>query len=104
MFYNTINLNSDELIKARLKAKSQEDFIKVVFNLNKDLKVTPSQMHKIVNNSSIPITSIRRAMTNLSNENFLEKTYEKQIGLYGKKEHMWKVKTVNNNSNKFFKI
>ena len=36
-----------------------------------------------------PITSIRRAMTNLSDDGKLEKTKEYVVGNYGKKEHLW---------------
>ena len=36
-----------------------------------------------------PITSIRRAMTNLSNEGKLIKTDVKMEGMYGKQEHLW---------------
>jgi hypothetical protein len=38
-----------------------------------------------------PITSIRRAMTNLSDNGKLEKTNEFVMGNYGKKEHLWQL-------------
>ena len=36
-----------------------------------------------------PITSIRRAMTNLSDDGKLEKTNDFVMGNYGKREHLW---------------
>ena len=36
-----------------------------------------------------PLPSIRRAMTNLSNEGKLIKTDVKMEGMYGKLEHLW---------------
>lgn len=102
MFYNTIHLKKDDLKLARLNAKSQEDFIKIIFTNNTSLKVTPSQMLILFGSNRTPITSIRRALTNLSNDNFLEKSDETIIGMYGKPEHVWKLKRKNSNTNKFF--
>jgi hypothetical protein len=102
MFYNTINLQSDELKQARLKAKSQQEFIKAVFNNHKDLKITPSQMLRVFGNDLLPITSVRRALTNLVYENFLEKTSEKVLGIYGKPEHIWKIKESKSITHNFF--
>ena len=36
-----------------------------------------------------PITSIRRAMTNLAKSGKLKKTSKYTIGKFGKKEHLW---------------
>jgi hypothetical protein len=41
-----------------------------------------------------PITSVRRALTNLTNEDKIIKTDVKVVGLYGKKEHLWRLKTA----------
>jgi hypothetical protein len=41
----------------------------------------------------VPITSIRRAMTNLTDAGFLEKTDHKRKGPKGKAEYIWKVKS-----------
>ena len=41
----------------------------------------------------IPITSIRRAMTNLERAGKLEKTGQMKMERYGKPNHLWKVKS-----------
>ncbi len=38
----------------------------------------------------IPITSVRRAITNLTNSRFLTKTSKSRKGALGKKEYIWK--------------
>lgn len=97
MFYNTIKLSETDLQIARNDAKSQEDFIKFIFKNESDLEITPSQMLELFGNN-IPLTSVRRALTNLTNENFLEKTESMIEGLYGKPEHIWRLKSKSKNT------
>lgn len=97
MFYNTIKLSGADLQLARDNSKSQEDFIKFIFKNQPDLEITPSQMLELFG-KNIPLTSVRRALTNLTNENFLEKTEIMTEGLYGKPEHIWRLKTKNKNN------
>ena len=86
-FYNTINENPSELARSHTKAKTQEQKIINCFNQYE----TPLSPSMVLNISGLncPITSIRRAMTNLSDDGKLEKTKEYVIGNYGKKEHLW---------------
>ena len=51
-----------------------------------------------------PITSIRRAMTNLSNEGHLEKTDDYVFGMYAKREHLWTLPTEKNYSQPSLKL
>ena len=37
------------------------------------------------------ITSVRRSITDLTKEGYLEKTSEQRKGLYGKKEYIWRI-------------
>ena len=100
MFYNTIKLSGSDLQSARTNCKSQEDFIKWLFTNEPSLKITPSQLLNLFDNR-VPITSVRRALTNLTNENFLEKTNNMMEGIYGKPEHIWQIKS-NTNQNSFW--
>jgi hypothetical protein len=43
-----------------------------------------------------PITSIRRAVTNLVNKGYLLYTGEKRTGLYGRNESIFKINTKTN--------
>jgi hypothetical protein len=97
MFYNTIKLASIDLQLAKDKCKSQEEFIKWLFNNQPDLQITPSQLLDLFDNNT-PITSIRRALTNLTNDNFLQKTDVKVTGMYGKPEHIWKLYNIKTNT------
>ena len=91
-FYNTIGENADELSESIAKAKSQEAKIMKCFYYYEakypNLRFSPSMVLKMTG-LKCPLTSIRRAMTNLSNEGKLIKTNKKIEGLYGKQEHLW---------------
>lgn len=86
-FYNTIGENLDELSNSIAKCKTQEAKILKCFHYY-ETSLSPSM---VLNMTKLrcPITSIRRAMTNLSNEGKLIKTDKKVKGLYGKQEHLW---------------
>jgi len=97
MFYNTIELSGEELQKAKIDCKSQEDYIKWIFTKKPTLEITPSELLLYFENN-VPITSIRRALTNLTNDNILEKTSNYRMGNYGKPEHIWKLKKIKSDS------
>ena len=86
-FYNTIGENLDELSNSIAICKTQEAKILKCFHYY-ETSLSPSM---VLNMTKLrcPITSIRRAMTNLSNEGKLVKTDKKVKGLYGKQEHLW---------------
>ena len=86
-FYNTVNEDFNELAKSQAKAKTQEEKIINCFK-HYEKSLSPSMVLSITR-LNCPITSIRRAMTNLSNDGKLEKTKNFVIGNYGKKEHLW---------------
>ena len=86
-FYNTINEQPSELAESISKAQTQEKKIIKCFK-QYERPLSPSMVLSILN-INCPITSIRRAMTNLCNEGKLEKTKDYVMGNYGKKEHLW---------------
>ena len=86
-FYNTVNEDFNELAKSQAKAKTQEEKIINCFK-QYEKSLSPSMVLSITR-LNCPITSIRRAMTNLSNDGKLEKTKNFVIGNYGKKKHLW---------------
>ena len=98
-YYNTNKETGEVLEKSREKAKSQEERILKIFNENQkfldatDYK-TPFILapHSISESMSIPITSARRALTNLTKAGKLEKTDVMVTGPYGKKTHTWRLK------------
>lgn len=88
-FYDTIGLSEPELVKENDNAKRQEDKIYRLFQIYK--QGTPSEVMKRYDKRwpGIPITSIRRSLTNLTKEGKLIMTDQKFTGLYGKPEHLW---------------
>ena len=90
-YYNTTNEKGFDLEKSHEKARNQEEIIYSFF-LTYGKPLSPSQVLKKLN-LECPITSIRRALTNLTNQDKIIKTDVKVVGLYGKKEHLWRLKT-----------
>lgn len=99
-YYNTNNENGSQLLKSIQKGLTQEHIIIDIFKkpLIKDKNgnhqgYSASQIHKIFGDDKVPLTSIRRAMSNLCyEENFLKITDKMVMGIYGKKEHIYKIK------------
>lgn len=86
-FYNTNKENAKESLDSSQKAKRQEVVIYDLFLLSNE-PLSPSMVCNALNNKW-PITSIRRAMTNLTDDGMIVKTQETVKGVYGKNEHLW---------------
>ena len=99
-YYNTNNENGSQLLKSIQKGLTQEHIIIDIFKnpLVRDENgnhqgFSASQIHKIFGNDNVPLTFIRRAISNLCyEENFLEITDKMVMGIYGKMEHIYKIK------------
>lgn len=92
-FYNTISLSGPDLKKAVENAKKQEDAIFLIYE-HTGKPYSPSQILRLTEKAGKcwPITSIRRAITNLENEGKLIKTEHMREGMFGKPEHLWAIK------------
>lgn len=104
MFYNTIDLTGQELEKAKAQTLKQEELIATIFKKNCHKEISPSQILDIVNKHyglNWPLTSIRRAITNLTEENALVKLQTMKEGIYGKPEHLWKFNSITIQGNLF---
>ena len=88
-FYNTINENPSELARSQTKAKTQEQKIINCFK-QYERPLSPSMVLSI-SGLNCPITSIRRAMTDLTIQGKLIKHDQMEMGGYGKMEHTWKL-------------
>ena len=88
VYFNTTNLSGPELRSAQSSAKSQEAEIAEVFRVT-GYSMTPSQVHWRMWPTRAPITSIRRAMSNLTLRGVLVKLDAMRMGPLGKKEHYW---------------
>lgn len=89
-YFNTTNLKGAELKGATEKAKTQKEIILQLFKGSHFKHLSPSGIMRLTNNKW-PITSIRRALTNLTHDRLLIKTTDQNLGMYGRPEHIWKL-------------
>lgn len=91
-FHNSIGLAQDELARAISAAKTQEERIVFLFKLQ-GVAMTPAEVHTIYRKyyPECPITSIRRAITNLTNDGKLVKTNEQVKGNYNLVNYRWRL-------------
>ena len=92
-YFNTTRSKGKDLKKAKDKSLSQEELIKRFMKLNKHKAYTPFEIQdefvKDYGLSVWPITSVRRAMSNLTSSNILIKTDTQVKGDYGKLNYKW---------------
>lgn len=88
MFYNTNGLKNRKLIEAIIKADNQESKVKIIFNFHG--KLTASEVHSYFP-KNVPLTSIRRAISDLKEQKFLSKTEVTKDGLFGMPEHIYQM-------------
>lgn len=88
-YYNTNEETGDTLDQSVIQSKYQESVILALFN-DVQVGMTPCEVHSILTNGW-PITSIRRAMTNLTSRGELLKTRTMRKGIYGKMVHVWAI-------------
>lgn len=94
-FYNTIEASGQQLIDFEQKAQTQEELILSCFKQYNKTDVTPDEVQDLLRLFNTPITSIRRAITNLTKQGKLIKTTNQRKGRYGKMTYAWK---INSNS------
>jgi hypothetical protein len=90
-FYNTTNERGAELARAVAATAKQDELVLALFRKHAPVALSPSQAHRALATRA-PLTSIRRAITNLTDANLLERTDVKVRGPYGRREHKWRVK------------
>ncbi len=95
--HNTTNEKGKVLKDFEDRAKGQEGEIlrlfKRQFAKKKSAEFSPSQIHNRIwyqDDKNYPITSVRRALTNLTGMGLLEKTNKKRMGPYGRPEYIWR--------------
>ena len=91
-YYNTNKLSGQDLEDAIVRAKSQEKQIELFMKANSDKSYTPHDLQNdfIEYNIVFFITSVRRALTNLTNDNILVKSEKTVITDYGSRNHKWR--------------
>jgi len=87
-YYNTNKESGETLKNSRKKCETQEDEI-LEFAQECGHRLSPSHVWVFLFCRKIPLTSVRRAITNLTNRGLMTKTDYMVDGVYGKKEHTW---------------
>lgn len=102
-FYNTANLRDDVLAEARATARSQEEAILRYLDIMSGCvyDFTPSEIWRDLFRYRVPITSVRRAITDLTKEGRLWKTDRQRPGQFGKPEYVWQKKPANGQTEMF---
>ncbi len=91
-FYNTINLEGRQLSEAQRKAFSQEqNALRYFIAIGSGNSAAPSKVLAECFGYQVPLTSVRRAITNLTARGDLLKLGAMIMGTYGKPEHLWTV-------------
>lgn len=88
-YHNTVNAKEPILSKREAQAKTQADRILEHFKKVK-VPMAPSEVWADIF-YGVPLTSIRRAMSNLTRDGKLEKTERQVKGLYGHPEYLWQL-------------
>ena len=91
MYYNTNRETGQNLSNSQAITVSQEERILEYFIISKAYDVAPHHLLGLFQDNT-PITSIRRAVTNLERAGKLVKTDVMTKGTYGKMVHTWRIK------------
>ena len=90
-YHNSTNASGALLDRYEDKAVSQDMRILAYFTVAPFAAYSPSSLLKWVFDGSVPITSVRRALTNLTDAGELVKTDKQEKGPYGRLEYMWRL-------------
>lgn len=95
-YHNTIPLSGDELKAREMKAESQGRKILDFFRLRPHQSFTPFEVLRLIGFERVPVTSIRRSLTNLTQclEHYLIVTGEKRPGDFGDPNNCWALNTA----------
>ena len=91
LFYNTTNEKGTALKACVRAVNRQETEVLVKFSeLSEKFDcMAPSELHNLM--PQYPITSIRRAITNLTDAGYLRKTHVKIMSPWNRREHCWEL-------------
>lgn len=100
--YNTTHESGRLLAEFEGKAVTQEDRILDYFTKRPRVIKSPSQIQFELAMHKVPITSIRRAITNLTTDGKLVKTNYTRNGPYGRPECCWRLAIRTNKQAEMF--
>lgn len=94
-YYNTTNLKGSDLYRRIYQAEKQEDKVLAFFKYQEHMHPgsvwSPFEVLKLVFAETVPVTSVRRSITNLTKAGYLVKTTFKVMGPYGMPSYTWRL-------------
>ena len=90
MYYNSTHETGPTLRAYTTQANRQEAAVLALFRQRR-LPLSPSQVWRHLDPERTPLTSIRRAMTDLTDAGLLERLPVKVEGIYSRPEHLWRL-------------
>jgi Fe2+ or Zn2+ uptake regulation protein len=91
IFYNTTRLQGEELKVAKTRAANQTDRILKIFQDHPYIWFTPWEIH-FYTGQQMMITSVRRAITTLTDQGYLVKGERRKSGPANETNYTWKLK------------
>ena len=91
-YYNTLLETGEDLKQSQVKAETQTEKVLRWFQQCPGFYYTPFEIHQNLK-LNCPVTSVRRAMTDLTKQGKLKKTKQKKQGEYGKLNYCWRLKS-----------
>jgi len=93
MYHVTTNLTDAQRDLFTEAAAKQEDRVLAFFHANPAQAFGPSDVWKALFNESVPLTSVRRCVTELATAGHLVKINNAtKQGVFGRPEHLWRIK------------
>jgi len=94
IYYNTNSESGTTLKESKEKALRQQNRILSYFQSFPNDTFTPEEVLKTLYSDNTPLTSVRRAITNLTEDGKLVKTDEMRMGGFGKLCHCWRASRI----------
>lgn len=93
-YHVTTDLTKAQIDLFTLQAEKQDEKILAFFRANPRMDFSPSDVWRMAFDiQRVPITSVRRAITELTDAGFLVKVENViKTGTYGRPEHLWRLK------------
>lgn len=93
-YHVTTDISKAQIDLFTLQAEKQEDRVLAFFRANPRMDFSPSDVWRTAfDYQRVPITSVRRAITDLTEAGHLVKVENiVKAGAYGKPEHLWRLK------------
>lgn len=86
-FHNTVGYTGRQLVQANVEAKRQDAVVLDVFR-KAGRALTPSEVHALLPMPAL-LTSVRRAITNLTRDGKLVRLDMQRMGPWKRPEHVW---------------